>query len=510
MTIKGKVYLIGAGPGDPGLITVKGLNILRRADVIIHDYLANPRLLAEAKKDCELIFVGKRHDLHVLKQAEINQLLIEKAASGKVVVRLKGGDPFIFGRGGEEAEALAEAGVPFEIVPGITSATAVPAYAGIPLTHRHFSSDVAFITGHESAEKESSGIDWEKLARGVGTLVFLMGVKNLPNITANLVKHGRSADTPVAVIRWGTLAEQETIVGTLADIANKVKEAVLRPPAVVVVGKVVRMRKKIAWFENRPLAGERVLITRPREQSHKLVNILEDLGAETVVFPTIDTKPVDDYTILDRAIQELDSYDWAIFTSANGIRYFLDRLKTAGKDVRELKGIKIAAVGPATARQLEALNISVDLIPRDYIAEGLLEEFGKRGVAGQKLLLPRAKKAREVLPEQLQTLGAEVVVAPAYETVATATAATPIRRQLEEGRINWITFTSASTVKNFAKILGNDLGKLPDKVKTAVIGPVTAKAAIKLGIKVDVVAEKSTNEGLAEAIVKWRMDKIRV
>lgn len=507
MATRGKVYLVGAGPGDPGLITVKGLDMLRRADVVVHDYLANPRLLAETKKNCELIFVGKRHDIHLLEQDKINQILVEKALAGKTVVRLKGGDPFIFGRGGEEAEALAGAGVPFEVVPGVTSAIAVPAYAGIPLTHRDFSSDVAFITGHETEAKTVSGLDWDKLARGIGTLVFLMGVKNLSNITASLIGHGRRAQTPVAVIRWGTLAEQRVVLGTLADIAVKVKEAGLRPPAVTVVGEVVRLREKLAWFEDKPLFGRRILITRPREQSRELIRALEDAGAETVEFPTIQTVPVNDYSLLDQAVKELSSYDWIIFTSANGVSYFMDRLKLAGKDVRELKDVKIAAVGPATARRVETLNIAVDLIPINYIAEGLLEEFRRICIAGNRLLLPRAKSAREVLPQQLREMGAEVTVAPAYETVTATTNAAPVRRQIEDGKIDWITFTSASTVENFAKLINGDLEKLLEKVKVAAIGPVTAGAAVKRGIKVDSTAAISTNEGLVEAIIKGPFKK---
>lgn len=499
---EGKVYLIGAGPGDPGLITVKGLKYLRRADVILHDYLANPTLLKEARDGCELIFVGKMHDANQLKQSEITKILIEKAKAGKMVARLKGGDPFIFGRGGEEAEALFNAGIAFEIIPGVSAATAVPAYAGIPMTHRGFASDVAFITGHEQADKLRSDLDWDKLARGVGTLVFFMGVKNLPNITANLIKHGRPRTTPAAVIRRGTLAEQKTIVGTLGDIALKSKQAHIRPPAVTVVGPVVKLREKLAWFEKKALFGQRVVVTRPQRQNAELILLLEELGAEVIEFPTIQTEPVSDYKLLDQSIKELNVFDWLIFTSANGVGYFMERLKYHGQDIRALNNIKIAVVGSATARRLESLNIMVDLIPEKYLAEGLLEKFGKIQLNGLRILLPRAKKGRAVLPEKLRAMGARVTIAPAYRTVTADTDADALIDKLKRKQVDWLTFTSPSTAKNFIVLLGKaiNIEQYLQGVKVATIGPIAAKAATALGFNVDVTAKESTNAGLVAAI----------
>ena len=498
---KGKVYLVGAGPGDPGLVTVKGLDIIRRADVIVHDYLANPRLLHEVGDDCEVVFVGKRHDKHFMEQSEINKTLVELAKDHDIVVRLKGGDPFIFGRGGEEAGALVDAGIPFEVIPGVTSAVAVPTYAGIPLTHRDFASAVTFVTGHERSDGARAQIDWRGLARGTGTLVFLMGIKNIERITTNLIENGRNSCTPSAVVRWGTMAEQKVISGTLANIATKVKEAELRPPAIIIVGEVVRLRDTLTWFDKKPLFGQRVLITRPKDQSTELIGMLEDLGGEALEFPTIQTIPASDYSSLDKAIDEIDSYDWLIFTSANGVSYFIERLLDNGKDVRSLKNINIATVGPATAKKVKDLKIKVDLVPKDFVAEGLIESFSKMGIKGKKMLLPRALKARELLPSELRKLGAIVEVAPAYETITAKDVSVPIKKRLTEGRIDWITFTSASTVKNFIKIMdGIDLVELSKKVKIAAIGPITEKTAEKYGLAVEVTAGKSTNSGLVAAI----------
>ncbi len=501
---EGKVYLIGAGPGDPGLITVKGLRYLQQADVILHDYLANPSLLKEARDDCELIFVGKKHDPNQLTQSEINQILIDKGRERKVVARLKGGDPFIFGRGGEEAEALFDAGIAFEVIPGVSAATAVPAYAGIPMTHRGLASDVAFITGHEQADKDRSDLDWDKLARGVGTLVFFMGVKNLSNITANLIKHGRPHDTPAAVIRWGTLAKQKTIVGTLANIAEKIHQANLHPPAITVIGPVVQLREKLTWFEKKPLFGQRIVVTRPRRQGTELISLLQSKGAESIEFPTIQTVPVADYTILDHSIERLESYDWLIFTSANGVKYFMERLKYHGKDSRQLKNVKIAAVGPATARCLKAFNLIVDLIPKNYLAEGLLKELTRLQLSGRRILLPRAKEGRAILPEQLRAMGAEVTIAPAYQTIIADTEAAPLVDKIKNNQIDWITFTSPSTVRNFIALLNQKLRIDQDLkgIKIAAIGPIAAKAASALNIDVDVVAKKSTNAGLVAAIIQ--------
>ncbi|MCX7918559.1 MAG: uroporphyrinogen-III C-methyltransferase, partial [bacterium] len=362
----GKVYLVGAGPGDPGLITVKGLECIKTADVIIYDYLANPKLLAYARPETELIYVGKKAGEHTLPQEEINALLIKKAHAGKTVCRLKGGDPTVFGRGGEEAEVLVQAGILFEFVPGVTSAIAVPAYAGIPVTHREYTSDFAVITGHEVPTKGSSSINWAHLATSVGTLIFLMGVGNLPLIVTQLLKHGRPKRTPVAIIRHGTTPKQETIVGTLADIAEKAKQNQFKPPAVIIVGDVVKLRDKLNWFESNPLFGKRILVTRTRSQASEFVRVLESFGAEVIEFPTIEIIPPSNWRPLDKAIRNLANYDWVIFTSVNGVTYFFQRLAEKNLDSRLFRTARIAAIGPATAEALKEKGLIPDIVPMEY------------------------------------------------------------------------------------------------------------------------------------------------
>jgi uroporphyrinogen III methyltransferase/synthase len=372
---KGKVYLVGAGPGDPGLLTLKAQECLSRADVIVYDNLANRAFLQYALDPAEMIYVGKKGGCHTKSQAEINSLMVEKASKGQAVVRLKGGDPFIFGRGGEEAQELVKAGVDFEVVPGISSAVAVPTYAGIPLTHRDYTSTVAFITGHEDPGKEESDIEWDKIATGVGTLVFLMGVGNLKRITDTLMAHGRSPDTPVAVIRRGTIPEQRTLVGPLGNIAKLAKENHMTPPAIIVVGDVVGLREELDWFETRPLFGKCIVVTRAREQASGFLESLGRLGAECMEFPTIEVVPPESFDRLDRAIESLENYQWLVFTSVNGVKYFLERLKALGKDVRDLKGIKIGAIGPKTAETWHGLGINPDLMPDEYRAEAVVACF---------------------------------------------------------------------------------------------------------------------------------------
>ncbi|HPQ29233.1 MAG TPA: uroporphyrinogen-III C-methyltransferase, partial [Desulfobacteraceae bacterium] len=414
---KGKVYLVGAGPGDPDLITVKGRECIGLADVIIHDYLANRVFLEYADKKAEMIYAGKRGGCHTFNQAEINSLIIDRAEKGLTVVRLKGGDPFIFGRGGEEAQELVRAGISFEVVPGITSAIAVPAYAGIPLTHRDYTSTVAFITGREGQSKEKSSIKWDKISTGVGTLVFLMGVENLHRITENLLKNGRSPDTPVAIICRGTISEQRTLVGRLNDISMLAVERGIKPPAVIIVGEVVNLRNELDWFEKRPLFGKRIIVTRAREQASGFLKVLNSLGAECIEFPTIRIVPPESWAALDRAIAELETYQWLLFSSVNGVKYFIERMKFHGKDVRDLKGIKIGAIGPKTAEVWNNMGISPDLIPDEYRAEALVECFKKLEVKHARILFPRAALAREILPEELRNMGAEVDVVEAYRTV---------------------------------------------------------------------------------------------
>jgi len=496
--------LVGAGPGDPGLLTVKGLKCIEIADVIIYDYLASPSLLKHASNNAEIIYVGKKGGNHTLSQDNINILVVEKAQKGRVVTRLKGGDPFIFGRGGEEVEALITAGIPFEIVPGVTSAIAAPAYAGIPLTHRKYTSTLAFITGHEDSTKTESSVNWAALAKGIGTLVFLMGVKNLPHITRQLVAHGMHPDTPVALIRWGTTPQQQTVTGTLSTIEEQVKVAGLKAPAIIVVGHVVSLRKTMKWFENRPLLGKRIVITRAREQASDLVNHLTDLGAECLEVPTIQVIPPDDFESLDTAIENLSTYDWLIFTSVNGVNTFFDRLFAKGMDVRSLHHLQTAVIGPATSERLFNFGIKSDIIPESYRAESVVEAFDKIDTKDKKILLPRADQARPILPVELSRMGAVVDEIIAYRTKAVYDNADFLLKQLKERKIDIITFTSSSTVKNFhALIPPKDLKSLMENVTIASIGPITADTARVLGFDVHITAESFTIPGLCEAILKY-------
>ena len=349
------VYLVGSGPGDPGLITVKGLNCIKKADVIVYDYLVNASLLRNARDDAEIIYVGKKGNQHTMEQEDINQLLVDKAMENKIVTRLKGGDPYVFGRGGEEALVLKEHNIPFEVVPGITAAIATPAYAGIPVTHRTCTSTFGLITGHEDPTKDQSDIDWKKISTGLGTLTFYMGIKNLPNIVSQLVKHGRSEDTPVAVIRWGTTTEQETVTGTLSNIVEKAKD--IKPPAITIVGEVVNLRDQLNWFETRPLFHKTIVVTRSRDQASEFSEQLTDLGANVLEFPTISITSPDDFTPLDNEIGKLESTDWIIFTSVNGVDCFFHRLFELGGDVRDLKGVKICSIGPATTERIKGFHI---------------------------------------------------------------------------------------------------------------------------------------------------------
>ncbi len=497
MCSKGLVYLVGAGPGDPGLITVKGLACLQKADVIVYDRLVSPALLRQAPRGCEIIDVGKSPQRHTLPQEAINALLVEKALAGKVVVRLKGGDPFVFGRGGEEAEALAEAGVPFEVVPGVTSAIAAPAYAGIPVTHRDHSSAFAVVTGHEDPTKAGSSLDWQKLATGVGTLVFLMGVGNLPRIVAKLIEHGRDPRTPVAVVQRGTETLQKTVTGTLADIAEKAREADIKLPAVTIIGEVVRFRQKLRWFDTKPLFGRRVLVTRSREQASALSQRLRELGAEPLEYPAIEIAPPKDMTPLDEAIARLPTYDWLIFTSANGVRALVDRMSEKGMDIRALGGPKIAAVGPATAQALQGYGLRVDYMPQVYTTEEIAAGLGD--VAGERILLPRAERAPKQLAQALRGKGAVVDEVAAYRTLAVG-APDELKALLEDGQIDIVTFTSSSTVRNLVRMLDGDIECLRRSI-VACIGPVTARTAQELGLRVDVVARQHTIAGLVEAIV---------
>jgi len=497
---EGKVYLVGAGPGDPKLITVRGMELMQTADCIVYDRLANPLLLTLAKHDAELIFCGKLPDRHILTQEEINEVLIAKAAEGKKVVRLKGGDPTIFGRVGEEAEQLANHGIPYEIVPGITSGIAASAYAGIPLTHRDFSSSVAIVTGHERPEKTESSINWEKLATAVETIVFYMGVTNLKFICEQLIKYGRSPQTPAAMIRWGTTVEQSTIVGTLLDIAEKKEKAGMTNPAVVIVGEVVSLREKLQWFEKKPLFGKRVLVTRARSQASELSEKIAELGGEAFEYPLIRMQSPSDSAPLDNALRELGTYSWVMFTSPNGVEFFFKRMRELGIDIRTMTG-KIAAVGPKTAEALLERGLTVSVTAAEFHAEGLLESLQGQLAKGERVLLPRADIARKTLPRALQELGLHVTEADTYETVIDASNTEQVMKMLHNKSIHIITFTSSSTVKNFVEAMsGQDLPSLLAGVEIACIGPITAETARDCGLNVQIVAAESTIEGLLEAL----------
>lgn len=498
----GKVYLIGAGPGDPGLITQRAKECIEQANVVIYDYLANEEFLSFARESAEIIYVGKKGGSHTLPQTKINELLVSKAKSSENVVRLKGGDPFIFGRGGEEAEELSDAGVQFEVIPGITSAISVPAYAGIPLTHRNFTTTVAFVTGHEDETKKKSSIAWDKIATGAGTLVFLMGVGNLSYIVSQLIAHGRPQDTPIAVIHRGTTSHQRTLVGNLANISTIAKKAKLMPPAIIVVGEVVTLREKLNWFEKKPLFGKKVLVTRSRHQVSKLKKLLEDFGAEVVQLPTIEIVPPKSFSALDNAINTIENYQWVIFTSENGVHYFMDRVFHLGKDVRELKGINIGAIGPATKNAVEKFHIRVDFMPTDYVAEGIIEEI--KEPKGKKILIPRAKIARDILPDELRKLGALVDVVETYRTVKPNFSFKSVKDLVTSKKVDFITFTSSSTVTNFMDIVGKGrIQEVLDGVRVVSIGPITKETAEKFGIQTDIMPNEYTIPAMVEAIIQY-------
>jgi uroporphyrinogen III methyltransferase/synthase len=502
---KGKVYLVGAGPGDPKLLTLRGKECLEQADVVLYDYLANSAVLSHAPDRAERMYVGRRGKGKYPAQDEINRVLIERAREGKEVVRLKGGDPFVFGRGGEEAEVLASAGIEFEVVPGVTAAVAAPAYAGIPVTHRTLASTMTIVTGHEDPVKPTTGLEWPKLATSHGTLVFLMGMKNLPAIVTNLMAEGRASTTPVAIIRWGTRASQQTVVGTLTDIVGKAEAAKMEPPTVIVVGEVVRLRSQLNWFEQRPLFGKRVFITRAKEQAVELIAMLAAYGAEPVEAPTIRIVPPADWAPVDKAIGAIGSYDWVIFTSMNGVARFMTRLCASGLDARCLAGRRLCCIGPRTAKELEKFGVKADAIPVDYQAEGILVTLERQDLKKARVLIPRAEVARELLPDELRARGAHVEVVPVYRTLVPSKDGDGWRRQLVDRQIHVVTFTSSSTVRNFVEMLGGaDVVKaLLKSVVIACIGPITAKTVEEYGLTVSIVPGENTISALADAIAQY-------
>jgi uroporphyrinogen III methyltransferase/synthase len=503
MKPKGMVYLVGAGPGDAGLLTLRGAELLQRADVIVYDALVNADLLRLAGKTAEIIFAGKRAREHAIPQEEINQLLIQKAREGKSVVRLKGGDPYIFGRGGEEAEELAGARVGFEVVPGVSSIVAGPNYAGIPLTHRDHSSSFTVITGHEDPAKEGSSLDFDQLAKIPGTKVVLMGVERIGQVADQLMKHGMSAETPVGMVRWGTTGRQQSIEGKLGNIAEIVAEKKFAAPAVTVIGDVVKLRQKLNWFEKRPLFGTRVIVTRTRDQASQLSRQLLDLGAEVMEIPTIKIVPPDEHQDLVDVLVGIGSYDWLIFTSPNGVTTFFDYFFKTYEDLRDLGAVRIAAVGPGTATKLTELHLKVDVMPDQYVSSRIAAALAKfESLDNLKMLILRAQVANQELPKALEEMGAIVDDVACYKTVPETEDRTGAAASLLESGADWVTFTSSSTVENFHARF--DLPKLLKQftgMKLASIGPETTKALSALGLTPKVEAREHTIEGLAKSLL---------
>ncbi len=508
--MSGRVVLVGAGPGDPGLLTLRGQRWLAAADIVVHDYLVDRRLLASARADAEIISVGRSHgDGERMTQARIEELLVTHAAAGRLVVRLKNGDPFVFGRGGEEAEALRRAGIPFEVVPGVTSAIAAAAYAGIPVTHRDHASVLTIATGHQAwapgaAAPDVPNLPWEALARQGGTLVFVMAVRQLAGVLGALVDAGLDPATPAALVQRGTLGTQRTVEGTAATLAGRVRAAGIVPPAVLVVGTVVSLRERVRWFEERPLFGRRVVVTRPREQAGDLARSLEDAGAEVVLFPTIALAPPPDPAALDRAVAAAGSYDWVVFTSTNGVRAFFARFAAQRRDVRELAPVRLAAIGPETAAELERRMLRPAIVPREFRAEGLLEALAGENLRGRRVLLPRAAGARGLLPETLTARGAVVDEVLAYRAIPPPDAdVAGLRAALARGAIDALTFTSSSTVRHFVELVGRDGVRALGPAVVACIGPITAETAREHGLPVHVCPADYTAAALAAALVQY-------
>ena len=501
---KGIAYLVGAGPGDVGLITVRGVECIQRADVIVYDNLVSTSLLRYARADAELIFVGKTAGCHALPQDETNALLVKKASEGKIVTRLKGGDPFVFGRGGEEAEELRRAGLEFEIVPGISSSIAAAAYAGIPVTHRAVATAFMVITGHEDPTKDESQVDWKSVAQFFGTRVILMGVKRIGEISKELIKHGASPDTPVAMVYRGTTTRQRTITGTLANITSVAKAADFKPPAVTIVGEVVRLRETLNWFERRPLFGKRIVVTRSREQASELIRRLTELGADVLEIPTVTIKPPKSLVPLREAVEGIGTYDWLVFTSPNGVDAFFREYFAKHDDIRDLGGLKIAAVGAVTAQKITAFHLQVDLQPGEFTGEALLETFRKEiSCENLKFLLPRGDLADERLARGLEDLGGIVDDLDAYQTVPEIEDRTGHRARLLAEGVDMVTFTSSSTVNNFCSLVDVPaLQKQFPKLQWISIGPQTTLAAKAKGLSVAAEAKEHTIPGLVESVLK--------
>ena len=491
----GVVYLVGAGPGDPGLMTARSLELIAAADAIFYDRLIPPGALDGAREDAELVYVGKQPGVPSVPQEEIGERLIEAARAGKNVVRLKGGDPFVFGRGGEEGEALREAGVEFEVVPGVTAGVAATAYAGIPVTHRDDASAVAFVTGHEDPEKEESALGWEALARFPGTLVFYMGVKRLEQNASSLIAAGRDPEEPAAAIERGTWPGQRTVSATLGTIAEAVEHEAGKAPALIVVGEVAKRREQLAWLERRPLHGRRVVVTRARAQASGLAATLRALGAEVVELPAIRIEPRIETPEVRDAVAGLSEYSLVCLTSPNGVRLLFEAMKEAGVDARALANATVAAIGPGTARALAEHGIAADVVPERFVAEALVEALADVEVEGRRVLVARAAEARDVLPDALRERGAEVDVVALYETVREQ----PGEAEIEAAQsADCITFTSSSTVTNLTAALGD---RFPAKARIVSIGPITSETARAAGLEVDVEAQRHDIDGLLEALL---------
>ncbi len=502
-TNRGMVYLVGAGPGDEGLLTLRGAEYLQSAHVVVYDYLCNEALLKMAHNDAEIIYVGKQAAAHTLSQEEINQLLIDKAKEGKNVIRMKGGDPFVFGRGGEEALALVESGIEFEVVPGITAGIAASAYAGIPFTHRGVATTAGFVTGHEMAGKEKSDIDWDKIS-GLGTLVFYMGVKNLPVIVEKLKKTGRKGSTPVALVRWGTRSNQQTVTGTLDSIVGEVDNVQLKPPALIIVGEVVNLRSKLQWFDNKPLFGKRIVVTRSRTQASFLCEKLKRAGADVLELPTIDILPLSDQSLIDQEINELEKYDWMVFTSVNSVDIFMERLFNSGRDVRSLYLLKLAVIGNETAKVLKSYGLVADLMPGRFTSFAVVDEFKKIQCTlnRKNVLIPGSLIAGDVIPEGLKEMGADVHTVAIYENRLPQYRVEQIDKIFQKTP-DLVTFSSSSTVNHLVEIL-ESLGRMEyvKAIKGASIGPITTETAVERGIELALEAKEHTINGLVDEILK--------
>jgi uroporphyrinogen III methyltransferase/synthase len=507
----GKVYLLGAGPGDPELITLRARRRLAEADLVLYDALVHPDLLLHCRADAERVFVGKRAGRSSERQADINHRMVEAALAGRVVARLKGGDPYLFGRGSEEAEHLAAAGVAFEVVPGVPSAMAVTAYAGISLSHRELASSIAYVTATESPEKDQSAHDWSKLATATQTLVIFMGMRKLDSLMQLLVEHGRSPDCPAAVIQWASLPQQRTIVGSVATIARLARDAGIGVPALTIVGEVVRLREQLRWYDRKPLFGKRVLITRPADQTAGMAQLLRDQGAEPVLAAAIRIVAPEDPAQLQRCVSELARYDWVVWTSRNGVDAVFAELARQRGDARKLQRACVAAIGPATAERLREHGIEPDVIPAEHrgeaVAEAMLARHGG-DMRDKRVLLPRAAVARDALPELLRKAGAAVDVVPAYRTLPPdAGERARMRAAIEQGDVEIVTFTSSSTVHNMVEALGADAAAALNRLTLASIGPITTETAERHGLQVAITAADYTTEGLIAALVRYFTDR---